>query len=143
MGVGLWIEENLQEILSRFHTKVTSELNFEEPSLHMAAPVLLHDLARAARSTISPPEPWHRGVVLVLSQPQGGIRGLLQEFSLLRLSLWETISLRHHAFTGAERRQIDRYLDEAMAAAAERWAKMVRIIGPNALPNRTAKPLGI
>jgi hypothetical protein len=41
MGVGLLIEENLQEILSRFHTKVTGELNFEEPSLHMAAPVLL------------------------------------------------------------------------------------------------------
>lgn len=129
MGVGFYIEESLHEVVGRFHAAVQRELLFGEPALRLAAPVLLRDIARAMKSAAPPPEPWQRGVVLVLSQPQGGIKGLIREFALLRRSLWETLSPRH-AIPAQERQEVERCLDEALAAAADRWASMVRLMTP-------------
>ncbi len=130
-GVGLFVEENLQEIVSRFHASVERELGFEEPALKLAAPILLSDLARHFRQGSTQPEPWRRAMVLVFSQPPGGIRGLVREVGLLRRCLWETLALRHCPVPGDERRAIDQQLDEALAFAAERWASLVRLLSPD------------
>jgi hypothetical protein len=141
MGAGLYIEECLQEIVGRFLSAVTAELQFQEPSLRLAAPILLRDLARSLRSAAPPPEPWQRGVTLVLSQPAGGVRGLVREFGLLRTALWDTLAARGHAVPSPERRAVDRFLDEAAAAAADRWAGYSRLLVPTALRDRpTATP---
>jgi hypothetical protein len=97
MGAGLYVEECLQEIVGRFLSAVAAELGFQEASLRLAAPILLRDLARSLRSEAPPPEGWARGVTLVLSQPAGGVKGLLREFGLLRAALWDTLSARGHA----------------------------------------------
>jgi len=128
IGVGLYIEENLQEILARFHTAVTHELKVREPALRLAAPILLQDLARAFRGEQCGAEPWSRAVMLVMSQPEGGIRGLVREFGLLRRALWETLSERGHAVVAQERRTVDWMLDEALALSTERWAQLVRLL---------------
>jgi hypothetical protein len=138
-GVGLCIEENLQEILGRFHAAVPRELGFREPALRLAAPILLQDLGRVMRHGKEEQYPWRRAVVLVLSQPEGGVRGLLREFALLRQALWETVSARNHAVPGKERRQVDRLLDEAAADAAERWAHMARLLPAPRLRERRAE----
>lgn len=131
MGVGLYIEESLQEIVGRFHARVREELHFSESALRLAAPILLRDIARAMRSAAPLADPWQRSIVLVLSQPEGGIRGLVREFSLLRRILWETLGTRGHAVPSEERRAVESYLDEALASAAERWANMVRLMMPS------------
>lgn len=131
VGVGLYIEENLQEILSRFHAAVTRELGFDEASLRLAAPILLQEIARSLRRGERRAEPWRRAVLLVVSQPEGGIRGLLREYALLRRSLWETLATRGHAFPSEERRLVDGMLDETLAQSAERWASLVRVLPPS------------
>ncbi len=136
MGAGLYVEECLQEIVGRFLSAVAAELGFQEASLRLAAPILLRDLARSLRSEAPPPEGWARGVTLVLSQPAGGVKGLLREFGLLRAALWDTLSARGHAVPSAERRAVDRYLDEAAAAAADRWAVYARLLVPTSLRER-------
>lgn len=129
VGVGLYIEENTQEILSRFQAAVTRELGFDEPSLRLAAPILLQEIGRALRRGVTAgAEPWKRSALLIVSQPAGGIRGLLREFALLRRSMWETLATRGHAVPGDERRQVDMIIDEALAYAAERWAGLVRVL---------------
>jgi len=130
MGVGFYVEQSLHEILGRFHDAVKHELKFEEPTLRLAAPILLRDIARAMKSRSPPPEPWRRGILLVLSQPEGGIKGLVREFSLLRRAVWDTLAARRHALPGGERRTLEGHLDEALAAAAERWADLVRLLDP-------------
>jgi hypothetical protein len=128
IGVGLYIEENSQEILGRFHAAVERELQFQEAALRLAAPILLHDIARAMRRSTPSVEPWRRAVLLVLSQPEGGVRGLVREFGLLRQAIWDTLAARGHAVPSAQRRQVERLLDEALASAAERWAGLVRLL---------------
>ncbi len=130
LGVGLYIEENTQEILGRYHGAVKEQLGFSEASLQLAAPILLRDLARAMRSEERPDTPWRRAVLLVLSQPEGGVRGLVREFALLRRALWDTLAARAKPVTFDERSAIDLYLDEATAFACERWASLVRAGGP-------------
>ena len=140
MGVGLYVEECLQEIVGRFLSAVTAELKYQEASLRLAAPILLRDLARSLRSAAPPPEPWMRAMTLVLSQPAGGVRGLVREFGLLRAALWDTLAERGHAVPSAERRAVDHFLDEAAAAAADRWASYARLLVPTALRDRPSPP---
>ncbi len=156
MGVGLHIEDSAQEIVARFHAAVRRELHFEQSALQLAAPLLLRDLARSMRNIASSTpkdrlaraaepeddsgrgpsaEPWHRAALLVLSHPEGGIRGLVREFATLRRSLWEVLAAQRHFFSAEERRRVDSMLDEALAFAAERWAATVRL-SPTATTRR-------
>jgi hypothetical protein len=140
MGTGLYIEEDLQEILGRFRQIVERDFHHSEPSLSLAAPMLLQDLARALRSNAPSPEPWRRSLLLIYSQPEGGIRGLVREFAALRRALWDTLAAREHACPGIERRRVDWMLDEALASAADRWAGLARLLTsaqrPPPLPRR-------
>lgn len=139
-GIGLYVEENAQEIISRFFATAAGELGHLEPALKLAAPILLQDLARAARRGVVEAEPWRRAVLLVVSQPEGGVRGLVREFGLLRRAVWESMTDRGHAVPSQERRWLDRQLDEAAAFAAERWAAMARILTPTAVRARRDAP---
>lgn len=130
LGAGLYIEENTQEILGRYHGAVREQLGFSEATLQLCAPILLRDLARAMRSDERPEAPWRRAVLLVLSQPEGGVRGLVREFALLRRAIWDTLAARNRPITFDERSAIDLYLDEAAAYACERWASLVRAGNP-------------
>ncbi|MGC4122386.1 MAG: hypothetical protein QM765_48955 [Myxococcales bacterium] len=141
MGAGLYVEECLQEIVGRFLSAVTAELKFQEASLRLAAPILLRDLARSLRSPAPAPEPWLRSMTLVLSQPAGGVRGLMLEFGLLRAALWDTLAARGHAVPSIERRAVDRFLDEAAASAADRWATYARLLVPTSMRERPASPV--
>ncbi|MFN7133288.1 MAG: hypothetical protein ACK4N5_14515, partial [Myxococcales bacterium] len=68
--------------------------------------------------------------MLVRSQPQGGVRGLVREFALLRRAIWDTLAAARRPVTPDERATIDLYLDEAVAFACERWASLVRVGTP-------------
>ena len=142
LGVGFYLEENRQEILGRF-VEAAQAFGSGQPALSLAAPVLLQDLARAMRSEAPPSEPWKRSMMLVASQPPGGLRGLVREFGALRRAIWEAFSARGHPVPAAERRAVDAVLDEALACAAERWATMVRLFTPRtpeATPVRPTPP---
>jgi hypothetical protein len=141
LGVGFYLEEHRQEILARFRHGAEAELGVTEPALVHAAPVLLHDVSRGVRLRRSPGALGRRAVLLILSQPPGGLRGLIREFGVLRRAIWETLAVRGHAVPHVERQAVDRSLDDALADAGERWAAMARVFAKPTGPGQHPPPL--
>ncbi|MFN7132470.1 MAG: hypothetical protein ACK4N5_10330, partial [Myxococcales bacterium] len=83
LGVGMYIEENLQEIVGRFHAAVAEQLQFGEPSLQLAVPILLRGPEWFVFTPWRNNNPRHAGLARVTVPDRAFAR---------RFSLWTTDS---------------------------------------------------
>ncbi len=123
VAVGLLIEEQRSEISSAWRGTVEHELG-GEPAIGFAVGPLLREMALALRGDAPPSrvrsieDGLQRCAVLVRSGAQGA--RVAREFKLLHRAVWDTLRASGRIIAADERRAVDEWLDEALAASLER-----------------------
>jgi hypothetical protein len=146
VAVGLLIEEHRVEIQEAWVEAVRSGLG-GEPALEFAVGPILRELSLALRGDGHRPggprpDPHARCAVLVRSAATP-VR-CAREFKLLHRAVWDTLRGAGRVVAADERRALDEWLDDALAAALERLDRIrarielvergPEIVGPAAPP---------
>lgn len=126
-AVGLLLEEQRGEIASRWKQLVEAELGGEAAIGYAVAP-LLREMALALRGDV-PLRPRAGGgdgasrcAVLVRSTAQPA--RVAREFKHVHRAVWDVLRSEGHVVAPDERRAVDEWLDEALAAALERLERV-------------------
>ncbi len=124
-GLGLLLEEQRGEIVSRWRAAVERELSVKEAALAFAVTPLLREmsLALGRRGDASRSrDAWTRCAVLVRSNAAPA--QLAREVKLLHRCMWEALRTRDVPVTHSERLAADEWLDEALAEGLERLERV-------------------
>ncbi len=120
-AVGLLVEEQRGEIAAAWRRAADEELG-GELAIGYAVPPLLREMGRSLRSDASPPgahdERLLRSAILVRSGASPA--RIAREFKLLHRAVWDVLRAAGRIVPADERRAVDEWLDDALAAALDR-----------------------
>jgi hypothetical protein len=126
VAVGLLVEEHRSEVVASWKASVERELG-GEPAIGFAVGPLLREMALALRAAGPPAQGraedgQQRCAVLIRSGAQPGRTA--REFKLLHRAVWDTLRAAGRIVGAEERRAVDEWLDDALAASLDRLDRM-------------------